>query len=447
MISQRIAEETLEEAKRKGATEADVVAVENELVTAHVRLGEVETLRSAREVRLGLRLFFGKRSATSSTSDLSRDSLARLVEDTTALALATAHDEFSGLPSPDECTRSFPELDLYDPEGETLPLNERIDRAKAAEAAALSSDPRIINSEGAEFASNLYRIIYASSHGFLGEYRGSAFSLAVSPIATYEGAMQRDYWYTYSRHLRDLESPEAVGKRAAERTIRRLGARKVATREAPVVFDPETSASLMRSLCSAVSGPSLYRGASFLIDRLDDRIATEIVSIYDDGTLPGHLGSRPFDGEGLPTRRTGVVERGVLRSYLLDTYSARKLKLPPTGSAARGVGDAPTAGPSNFFLQAGPHDPAEIVRSVDSGLYVTELIGPGVNLVTGDYSRGAVGFWIERGELAYPVEEITVAGNLKEMLLGIEMVGNDLTFRSSVVAPTLKIRRMTIAGH
>jgi PmbA protein len=214
-----------------------------------------------------------------------------------------------------------------------------------------------------------------------------------------------------------------------------------------VVFDPETAASLMRILCSAVSGPSLYRGASFLIDRLGDRIASEVVSVYDDGTIPGHLGSKPFDGEGLSTRRNPVLENGVLRSYLLDTYSARKLKLAPTGNAARGVGDVPTVGPTNFFLQPGPSDPAEIIRSVDSGLYVTELIGPGVNLVTGDYSRGAVGFWIERGALAYPVEEITVAGNLKEMLLGIEMVGNDLTFRNSVVAPTLKIRRMTIAGH
>jgi len=447
MISQRIAEEVLQEAKRKGATEADVVAVENEFVTVQVRLDEIETLRSAREVRLGLRLFFDKRSATSSTSDLSKESLERLVEDTSALAKATAHDEYSGLPSPEECAKRFPELDLYDPAGESLSLNDRITRAKVAEAAALSYDPRITNSEGAEFASDLYRIIYGSSHGFLGEYRGSTFSLAVTPIALSDGAMQRDYWYSYSRHLRELESPEAVGKRAAERTIRRLGARKIATREVPVVFDPETSASLMRSLCSAVSGPLLYRGASFLIDRLGDRIAPEIVSIYDDGILPGHLGSKPFDGEGLPTRRTAVVQNGVLRSYLLDTYSARKLKLPPTGSAARGIGDVPSVGPTNFFLQLGPHDPTEIIRSVDSGLYVTELIGPGVNLVTGDYSRGAVGFWIERGELTYPVEEITVAGNLKEMLLGIEMVGSDLTFRGSVAAPTLKIRRMTIAGH
>jgi len=447
MISQRIGEQVLQEAKRKGATEADLALVQNELVTVQVRFGEVETIRSAREVGLGLRLFFGKRSATSSTSDLSKESLARLVEDTAILAKATAHDDFSGLPSTDELAKSFPELDLYDPEGEVLTVKERIDRAKEAEAAALAYDSRITNSEGAEFASNLYRIIYGSSQGFLGEYRGSTFSLAVTPIALSDGAMQRDYWYSFTRHLKDLESPEAIGRRAAERAIRRLGGQKVKTQEVPVVFDPETAASLMRTLCSAASGPSLYRGASFLIDRLGDRVAAEIVSVWDDGTIPGYLGSKPFDGEGLPTRRNVVVENGVLRSYLLDTYSARKLKLAPTGSAVRGIGDVPTVGPTNFFLQPGPHDPADIIQSVDEGLYITELIGPGVNLVTGDYSRGAVGFWIDKGVLTYPVEEITVAGNLKEMLLGIEMVGNDLTFRNSVVAPTLKIRRMTIAGH
>ena len=447
MISQRIGEQVLQEAKRKGATEADLALVQNELVTVQVRFGEVETIRSAREVGLGLRLFFGKRSATSSTSDLSKESLARLVEDTAILAKATAHDDFSGLPSTDELAKSFPELDLYDPEGEVLTVKERIDRAKEAEAAALAYDSRITNSEGAEFASNLYRIIYGSSQGFLGEYRGSTFSLAVTPIALSDGAMQRDYWYSFTRHLKDLESPEAIGRRAAERAIRRLGGQKVKTQEVPVVFDPETAASLMRTLCSAASGPSLYRGASFLIDRLGDRVAAEIVSVWDDGTIPGYLGSKPFDGEGLPTRRNVVVENGVLRSYLLDTYSARKLKLAPTGSAVRGIGDVPTVGPTNFFLQPGPHDPADIIQSVDEGLYITELIGPGVNLVTGDYSRGAVGFWIDKGVLTYPVEEITVAGNLKEMLLGIEMVGNDLIFRNSVVAPTIKIRRMTIAGH
>ncbi|MDE2483715.1 MAG: TldD/PmbA family protein [candidate division NC10 bacterium] len=447
MISRQIAEEVLQETKRKGATAADLVLVENELVTAQVRLRETEMLRSAKEVRLGLRLFFDKRSATSSTSDLSKESLARLVEDTAVLAKATAHDDCSGLPPAEECAKSVPDLHLYDPDGEALTVKDQLDRAKAAEDAALSYDSRITNSEGAEFTSNLYRIIYGSSQGFLGQYRSSAFGLAVTPIASSEDGMQRDHWYSRARRLGDLEPPEAIGKRAAERALRRLGARKIKTQEVSVVFDSETAANLMRLLCAALCGPALYRGASFLVGKLGERIAAETVTIYDDGTLPSHLGSKPFDGEGLPTRRNAIVEHGVLRSYLLDSYSARKLGMKPTGSASRGVGDLPTAWPTNFYLQSGPHEPAEIIRSVDTGLYVTELIGFGVNLVTGDYSQGAVGFWIEKGELAYPVHEITIAGNLKEMLVGIEMVGNDLSFRQSVVSPTFKIRRMTVAGH
>ena len=447
MISRQIVEEVLQETKRKGASAADLVLVENELVTAQVRLRETDTLRSAKEVRLGLRLFFDKRSATSSTSDLSKESLARLVEDTAALAQAIAHDDCSGLPAAEDCATAVPDLHLYDPDGETLTVKDQLDRAKAAEEAALSYDSRITNSEGAEFTSNLYRIIYGNSQGFVGQYRSSTFSLAVVPIASSDDGMQRDHWYSRARHLSALEPPEAIGKRAAERSLQRLGARKIKTQEVPVVFDPETAANLMRILCGALCGPALYRGASFLVGKLDNRIAAETVTVYDDGTLPGYLGSKPFDGEGLPTRRNAIVENGVLRSYLLDSYSARKLGMKSTGSASRGVGDLPTDWPTNFYLQSGPHEPAEIIRSVDAGLYVTELIGFGVNLVTGDYSQGAVGFWIEKGELAYPVHEITIAGNLKEMLLGIEMVGNDLSFRQSVVAPTFKIGRMTVAGH
>jgi PmbA protein len=447
MISQQIIEEVLQEARQKGATAADMVLIENELVTAQVRLRETDTLRSAKEVRLGLRLFFDKRSATSSTSDLSKESLARLIEDTVVLAKATAHDEHSGLPLAEECATNVPDLNLYDPDGEALTVKDQLDRAKAAEDAALSYDSRITNSEGAEFTSNLFRVIYGNSQGFLGQYRGSTFSLAVAPIASSEDGMQRDHWYSRARHLGAMEQPEAIGKRAAERVLGRLGARKIKTQEVPVVFDSETAANLMRIVCGALCGPALYRGASFLVGKLDNPIAAETISLYDDGTLPGHLGSKPFDGEGLPTRRNTIVENGVLRSYLLDSYSARKLGMKSTGNASRGTGDSPTAWPTNFYLQSGPHNPTEIIRSVDAGLYVTELIGFGVNLVTGDYSQGAVGFWIEKGELTYPVHEITIAGNLKEMLLGIEMVGNDLSFHQSVVAPTLKINRMTVAGH
>ena len=266
------------------------------------------------------------------------------------------------------------------------------------------------------------------------------------PVATANGGMQRDFWYARSRHLAELEDPVAIGKRAADRTLRRLGAKRVKTQEAPVIFESTVAVSLLGHLAGAVTGQSLYRGTSFLLGRLGDTIASPLMTVVDDGRLMRGHGSRPFDAEGLPTRRTVVVDQGVLTSYLLDTYSARRLELTSTGNAARSIGDSPSASPTNFFLQAGTHTPEAIIASVERGLLVTELIGFGVNPVTGDYSRGAAGLWIEHGEIVHPVEEITIAGNLLDMFRDIEMVGNDLEFRGSMAAPTLKIRNLTIAG-
>ncbi|MGH8058308.1 MAG: TldD/PmbA family protein, partial [Candidatus Entotheonellia bacterium] len=305
---------------------------------------------------------------------------------------------------------------------------------------------RITNSEGAGLETQFNRMIYANTHGFVGEYGASTFSLSVTPIAGEGGAMQRDSWYSVNRKFRQLEPPDAIGETAAKRVLRRLGGRKVATQEVPVVFDPDISASLLRTLASAVAGTAIYRGASFLLHRLGEQVAAESVTLIDDGTIPGALGSRPFDGEGLPTQRTVVIEHGLLRSYLLDTYCARRLGMASTGNATRDAAGI-TVGSTNFYLVPGTYPPAEIIASVKSGLYVTELIGFGVNLLTGDYSRGAVGLWIEDGKLSYPVEEITIAGNLKEMLRDIEMIGNDLVFRGRTAAPTLKIRRMMVAGN
>jgi PmbA protein len=373
--------------------------------------------------------------------------LGRLVSDTCALAAAVVEDPMSGLPEGDQLAREVPDLDLYDPTALDTP--SQIELARRAEAAALAADPCVTNSEGAEFNSSAGRIVLGNSLGFLGEYRGTTFSVAVSPVAAApdSGAMQRDSWYAVHRKFARLDSPESVGQEAARRTVRRLGARKVATCKAPVVFDQETAGSLLGNLCSAVSGYALYKGVSFLIGQLGKRLAPETVTIYDDGRLTGGLGSRPFDGEGLTTRKTTVVEHGILTSYLLDTYSGKKLGLASTGNASRGVGESPSVGPTNFYLVPGPHDPAEIIRSVRQGLYVTELIGFGVNMVTGDYSRGAAGFWIENGELAFPVEEITIAGNLKRIFADIEMVGSDLVFRSRIASPTVKIAELTIAGN
>ncbi len=441
-----LAAELLAQAKKQGANEAEVMVAEGQTFSVQVRLSAVECLTKAKEKRLGLRVFFGKRSASTSTSDFSKDSLDRLVADSCALANAVAEDQTSGLPSAAQMAKDQPDLDLYDPT--ELNTDQQIELARRAEAAALGSDARITNSEGAEFNSASGRVLLANSHGFQGHYRSSSFSVSVSPIATGSngGGMQRDSWYALQRKFGKLDSPEAVGKEAARRALRRLGARKVTTSRVPVIFDQETAGSLLSNLCGAISGYALYKGASFLIDRLGTRLAPEFVSVYDDGRMAGGLGSHPFDGEGLPTRKTTVVDRGVLASYLLDTYSGRKLGLESTGNASRGVGDSPSVGPTNFYLQPGQTDPRDIIRSVRQGLYVTELIGFGVNMVTGDYSRGAAGLWIENGELAYPVEEITIAGNLKQMFGDIDLVGNDLEFRGRIASPTVKIREMTVAG-
>jgi len=443
----QLALDLLGRAKQRGATEADVMVVDGRNLSVQVRLSAVDRLTKAREKRLGLRVFFGKRSASTSTSDFSRTSLDQLVADTCSLARAVAEDPVSGLPVSEASAKDCPDLDLYD--ATELGTDEHIALAKRAEAAALGTDPRVSNSEGADFNSSDGHVMLANSHGFVGDYRSSSFSMSVSPVATdpSTGGMKRDSWYAIQRAYARLESPESVGSEAARRTLRRLGARKVPTCKAPVIFDQEMAGSLLGNLCGALSGYALYKGASFLIGQLGNKIAPATVTVCDDGRMPRGFGSRPFDGEGLPTRKAMVIERGVLRSYLLDTYSGKKLGLASTGNASRSVGESPSAGPTNFFLVPGTATPAEMIRSVKRGLYVTELIGFGINMVTGDYSRGAAGFWIENGELAYPVEEITIAGNLKRMFLDMEMVGNDLEFRGRIASPTIKIGEMTIAGN
>jgi PmbA protein len=445
-LSQELGREILKMAKAQGATQGDVVMVESDSFFVTVRVGEVEKISQAQEKRLGVRLFFRSSSASASTSDISRKSVDRLVEDTAQMARATAQDPYSGLPPPEHLAQHVPDLGLLDESGRSIPVEQKIQMALEAEKSALEFDSRITNSEGAEFSNNFGRVIYVSSHGFSGEYSGSNFGHSVAPVAAQDGSMQRDYWYSSNRKFSRLESPKSVGERAAERVLRRLGARKIKTREVPVVFDPEMAASLIRNLASALSGYSLYKGASFLMGKLGTNIASEHVRVIDDGTIPGALGSKPFDSEGLPTREKTVVERGVLQSYLLDTYSGKKLGMASTANASRSVGEPPGVSPTNFYLAPGSSTPSEIISSVKQGLYLTETIGFGVNLVTGDYSRGAAGIWIENGELTYPVEEVTIAGNLKEMFQDIELVGNDLEMRSRISAPTIKISRMTVAG-
>ncbi len=441
-----VAERLLTSARRCGATDADVVVVEGSQLEVAVRQGNAERVKQARQKHVGLRVFVGRRSAVGSSADFTADQLEELADRTVQLARTCAEDEAAGLPAPHVLAREVPDLALFDPGLLEVDASRALEWAGRAERAALQADPRVRNSEGGECSIHTGEVYYASTAGFAGGYRDSSVSLVVIPVAEQDGAMERDFWYAASRHLTDLPAPEEIGAKAAARAVRRLGARRVATCEVPVVLDPETASSLLRHLASAVSGSAIYRGMSFLAGRLGERIAPSFVRVTDHGRLPRALGSKPFDAEGLPTRRTAVVEEGVLRSYLLDSYSARRLGLESTGNASRSAATAPAPAPTNFFLEPGELSPEQIIGSLTRGFYVTELIGFGVNLTSGDYSRGAVGFWIERGELAYPVHEVTIAGRLQEMLLAIEAVGNDLEFRRSVVAPTLLIGKMTVAG-
>jgi len=427
--------DVLKRARERGATAADAFLVEDRAFSAQVRLGLVDTVKHAREQHLSLRVFSGKSAAAASTSDFSRTSVERLVDEAVSLARITAPDDLSGLPEAAALAREVPALDLDDPTGHDLAPEDKIELARRCEAAALGADPRITNSEGGDFGDRRARYAYATS----------SFSLSASPVATENGHMQRDGWYHVTRKRANLDTPEEIGLIAAKRAVRRLGARQVKTCEVPVIFDPDMAASLVRHVAGAAAGPSLYRGASFLVGKLGQQIAATGVTIVDDGTMPGGLGSRPFDGEGLPVLRTVIVDKGVLASYLLDSYSGRKLGMASTHHAARD-GSGVTVGTTNLYLAKGAVDPKALIGSVKQGLYVTELIGFGVNGVTGDYSRGAVGLWIDNGELSYPVEEITIAGNLLEMFQAIEGVGNDLVFRDRTSAPTLLIGRMTVAG-
>jgi PmbA protein len=405
----------------------------------------VETLTEAGSKALGVRVFVGKRTASTHTSDFSWPTLRRLVGEAVGMARATGEDPAAGLPD-EMVPPEDVDLALFDPSPQALPAEERIERARRAEAAALET-PGIVNSQGASWGSGEGSVVLANTMGFLGGYRSSSVSLSVVPQAERDGRRERDYWYTAGRGLGDLEPPEQVGRTAAERTLRRLGARQVPTGEVPVVFDPETAAEILGTLFSAISGYAVFRNATFLKDRLGEAVASPLLTVVDEGRRVRGLGSRPFDGEGLPTRRNVPVERGVLRHWLCDSYSARRIGARPTGSARRGVSGGPAVGAGNLCFEAGASSPDEIRGGVARGLFVTDLVGFGVNVVTGDYSQGAVGHWIEDGRLTHPVHEVTIAGNLREMLRDVDAVGNDLVFRGSSASPTIRIRRMTVSGR
>ncbi len=431
-----------------GATGAECTVAEGEEFSAGVRLREVESLKQAGSRGAGIRVLVGRNTGSSRTSDLSPKGMEEMVRSALDLARVTTEDPHAGLPDPEELGIFSGPLSLYDPAIAELETDWKIAQARRAEDVALTTDPRIQNSEGASFDSYTGTRAFANSSGFSGSYRTSSCGLSVVPVAKDEnGAMERDYWQSSSRRASGIESAEEVGRRAAERALRRLNARKATTQRAPVIFEPRTARSLLGEIFDAVHGGAIYRHASFLAGKLGEKIASEALTVIDDATMPGLFGSSPFDDEGVRTRRTVVIERGVLKNYLLNSYYARKLALKTTGNASRGLGGNAGVGNGNFYIDAGVVTEEAMIGQVRQGLYVTELIGATANTVTGDYSSGAAGVWIENGGLAYPVSEITIAGNLKHMLMEMSQIGSNLEFRGSIASPTIMIQEMTISGR
>lgn len=435
-------DDILARARRAGADAADALYFEAVSLGASWRLGKLEELERSETRDLGLRVFVGQSQAIVSSSEIDSAGLDRLVERAVGMARVAPPDRFAGLADPALLEAAPPELDLYDPvEPDPQVL---FDRAAAAEAAALAV-PGVSNSEGASSSWGANRVGLATSGGFRGEYRNSMHSVSVSVLAGEGTGMERDYDYAATRFAEDLADAETIGRLAGEKTVRRLNPRKMKTSRVPVVFDPRIASSLIGHLLGAINGAAIARGTSFLKDRMGEAIFAPGIDIVDDPLRRRGLRSRPFDGEGVKVQPMKLIDDGRLTTWLLDSAAARQLGLASTGHASRGTSGPPSPSASNVHMKAGSLSPAELIADIDSGFYITELIGSGVNGITGDYSRGAAGYWIEKGEIVYPVSELTIAGNLKDMFPKLTPA-NDLTFRYGTNAPTLRVEGMTVAG-
>lgn len=425
----------LDEAKRQGATAAEAGVSQEAGLSVTVRLGEVETVEHNRDKGLGVTVYFGQRTGSASTSDFSSGAVRETVAAACAIARYTAEDSYAGLAKAELMAREVPDLDLYHPWSVTP--DEAVDIARACEAAALSVDKRITNSEGATLSSHAGFRVYGNTHGFVGAYPTSRHSVSCAVIGDDGHGMQRDYWYTVARDSADMDAPEYVGQRAAARTLRRLNGQRLSTRQVPVLYSPEAATGLISHFIGAIRGGSLYRKSSFLLDHLGKQVFPSFMRIHVQPHLRKGLGSAPFDEEGVATRARDIVSAGVLQGYVLDSYAARKLGMETTANAG---------GVHNLTVEPGTDDFTGLLKKMDSGLVVTELMGQGVNIVTGDYSRGAAGFWVENGEIRYPVEEITVAGNLRDIYRGILAVGSDMEVRGNIRTGSILVERMTVAG-
>lgn len=431
---ERLVARCLDEARARGASAAEAAASVDDGLSVAVRLGEVETVEYQRDRALGVTVYFGRRKGSASTADFRDGAVVATVDAACRIARHTSEDPAVGLADPAHLATEFPDLDLDHPWA--LEPDAAIALALRAERAARGADPRIVNSDGAGVSRHRGTRCYANTNGFIGRSTGTQHSVSCAVIAGAAGEMQRDGWYTVGRAADDLEEPERVGARAAERALRRLGSRRVKTTRAPVLFAPEVARGLFAHLLSAARGTAQYRRASFLLDAVGSRVLPDWVTVREEPHLVRGGASTAFDAEGVATRARDLVADGVLTTYLLDSYAARRLGLETTGHAG---------GWTNVIV-AGDADPAAMVAGLDRGFVVTELMGQGVNLVTGDYSRGASGFWVERGEIAHPVEEVTVAGNLREMLTGIVALGADPDRRSPVQVGSVLVGEMAVAG-
>ncbi len=461
-MSAHISEQTVKElcdlatlaveiAKRAGADDAEVLVRDGSELTTKVRLGEAELVQEAGSRALGLRVMRGGRRAVTYSSDLRRESLENFIAESVALAELSEPDPFSAPPDPSTLAKHIPDLNLYDPAIAEVDAAWAMKQAIAGERAARGADPRITNSEGATWSRALGATAFATSGGFVGGYRGSYASLSVEPLCddatdAANPKKRNGYWWTASRFLNELEDPELVGREATRRTVATIGSRKVDTQECPIVFDPEVARSIIGTVFSVANGSSFWRKSTYLLGREGTAIASSLLTLIDDPLLPKAPGSKPFDGDGLPTRRNIVVENGILQSVLCDTYSARKLGRTSTGSAGRGIGGNPGPTTTNLIMQPGTMSRGDLIKNTKRGLYVTSLMGFGFNPVTGDFSRGAAGFWIENGELTFPVSEVTIAANFDEILHRIDAVADDLSLRTSTAAPTFRVSHMMVAG-
>jgi PmbA protein len=437
------AERLVAAARRAGADQADALAVRAVSLSVDVRDGAVEESQRAEGDDLGLRVLVGKRQAVVSTNDLKADGFAALAERAVAMARAAPEDRFAGLADASLLAKEFPELDLIDPDMPDVGALETL--AREAEEAGLAV-AGVTKSGGASASAGISGFVLVTSHGFSGTTLASRHGIAMTAIAGEGTGMERDYDFSSTLHASDLEPARVIGRRAGERAIKRLNPRKVATRRLPVVFDSRVSGSLVGHLTSAANGSAIARKTSFLRDKLGAQIFPASITIIDDPLRPRGLRSRPFDAEGVAGQRLALVQDGVLANWLLDSATARELNMKTTGHAQRGVSSTPSPGPSNLHLAAGAKTPDELIADIEEGLYVTDMIGMGVNLVSGDYSRGASGFWIEKGQCTYPVSEVTIAGHLLEMFRNLEPA-NDLKFRFGTNAPSLRVEGLTVAGH